>query len=564
MPTHRLIAVTLLLLFFWLAVASLVDDSPTMDEQNHIARGLALLKSADPRLSLEHPPLVNTLSALPVLTVPDLRLPFDHPSWQREPATHYWYLFAEQLFWHYNPERVTQIVFLARLPIVFLTIGLGLTALRFATALWHRRAGTAALLLVLFDPNIMAHGRYSTTDVGGAAFLLLAIFHLWKLWQLPPRHSRQIDPRLLRQWAIAALCLGCAFGAKLSSLTFVPGLALLAVLPLYNDRDGWHWQRAIGRLLRYLTAGAASLLVIHALFAFEWGAFRFTTEGLQPLNRFAGPMPTFWAGVAQIAQSADIGRQAFLLGHFSDNGFRSYFPVAFLVKTPLTTLWLLAIALLWLLNRRDSRPRAFFLLIPALLYFGSALNSGLNIGYRHLLPVLPLLFVLMAGLVPRQWRHDGRLTLRSFAVLVALGGSLVTTVLTHPHYLSYFNPLAGGPANGWRVLVDSNVDWGQELFRLREWMAENGVERVNLAYFGSADPARYVTYNPLPGEPRHRDLWWAVPFDRDNPAPGIYVISAHNLQEMPLRIEEKTVYAWFRQREPTARIGGSLLIYDVP
>lgn len=555
----RLLGVLLLLGFFYLAVSSLVDDSPTMDEQNHIARGLAFLKTADPRLSLEHPPLVNALSALPALTTPNLRLPFDDPSWQGEPADFYWYVFADKLFWEYNPTAVDQIVFLARLPIVFLTMGLGLTALRFATALWQRRAGLAALALILFDPNILAHGRYSTTDLGGAAFLLAAIALLWRLWQRPQMPLRALWPR----WSVVALALGLAFSAKLSNLSFVPGLALLAVLPVHGD-GRWQIGPALRRLALFLTAGAASVGVVWAVFACEWGPYRFVADALAPLNRFAGPLPTFLSGVERIALTAETGRQAFLLGRFSDNGFRAYFPVAFLVKTPLTTLWLLVVAVLILLNQRAARPRAFFLLIPALLYFGSALNSGLNIGYRHLMPILPLLHVLIAGAVPRAWRADGLLTLRSFAVLTGLAGSVITTALAHPHYISYFNALAGGPANGYRVLVDSNVDWGQELFRLRAWMAQNGVERVKLAYFGSADPARYLVYDPLPGEPRHRDLWWAVPFDRNAPEPGVYAISAHNLQEMPLRVEEKTVYAWFRAREPTTCIGGSLFIYRVP
>jgi hypothetical protein len=128
--------------------------------------------------------------------------------------------------------------------------------------------------------------------------------------------------------------------------------------------------------------------------------------------------------------------------------------------------------------------------------------------------------------------------------------------------LSYFNLAAGGPKNGGNILIDSNIDWGQDLFRLQDWMAENGVERVNLSWFGSADPAYYdLSYDPLPGLPRHFDLWWDVPFDAADPPPGIYAISVSNLWELPL--EDKVVFPWFRARQPDDRVGYSIFIYRV-
>jgi hypothetical protein len=139
-----------------------------------------------------------------------------------------------------------------------------------------------------------------------------------------------------------------------------------------------------------------------------------------------------------------------------------------------------------------------------------------------------------------------------------------SAIAIHPHYLSYFNALAGGPANGYRVLVDSNLDWGQDLLRLQAWMAEHEVAQLKLSWFGTADPAYYgVAYEPLPGLPRHFDLWWRVPFNTAAPEPGIYAISATNLWEIPLRPEEKTVFAWFRAREPDHRVGYSILIFEV-
>ncbi len=247
-------AVTAVLIFWFLALNSLVGDSPTMDEQNHIARGLAFLRTADPRLSLEHPPLVNSLSALPLLTMPEIELPLDSPSWQRQPPDVYWYIFAEQMMWELNRDiNMNAMVFLARLPIVFLTLGLALVAFHFARELWGLLAAGFVFLLLLFDPNILAHGRYVTTDMGGTLFVLLATFMLWRMWQRP-YHSWS-------RWLAAAIAMGLAFSSKLSTLVFVPIWIILALLPLYAP-TGSNWRAAGRRLLALLSAGLSSILLV--------------------------------------------------------------------------------------------------------------------------------------------------------------------------------------------------------------------------------------------------------------------------------------------------------------
>ncbi len=560
------LAVPLVWLFFGLALNSLVMDSPTMDEQNHIARGITFLRTGDPRLSLEHPPLVNALSALPLLTLPDLRLPTDQPSWQAmEPPGAYWYFYADQFLWQYNRPYVNQILFLTRLPIVWLTLALALVGFCWARRLWGEWAGWLALALLLFDPNVLAHGRYVTTDLGGTLFAFLAAFQLWRMW-----HGKW--SMVNGQWSIAhrkaaignsflsALTLGLAFGSKLSILGFVPIFALLALLP---GTDGWRWQGAARRLGQLGGAGLASLLVVWALFGFEWRAFRFGSELLAGLNQFSGPMPTFWAGIEQILLLSQGGRTAFLLGETTTTGFLAYFPVALGVKTPLLVLLATAVALPLLLKNGATRRHALFLLLLALGYFALTLQSGLNIGYRHLLPMLPFLYLLIAGLMADK----GQLARPLLPLLLV--GQLWVALTIHPHYLSYFNRLAGGPAQGYNVLIDSNVDWGQDLRRLAGWLAENEVQQVKLGWFGTAQPDYYgIAYEPLPGlggvgQPQFFDAWWQLPFDPAQPEPGVYAISVTSLWEFPLATADKHVYAWFRAREPDARIGYSVLMYVV-
>ncbi len=544
---HVFLVIPAIWLFFFLALNSAIGDSPTMDEQNHIARGIAFLRTGDPRLSVEHPPLVNSISASLLLTLPDLRLPTDHPSWERPEG---WYEFADLFLWMYNHD-VTRIVFLARLPIIFLLLGLGVLAYHAARRFWGRRAALLALILILFDPNLLAHGRYSTTDLGGTFFLFLAAFLLWRMWQ---RGRWEGGPLLL-----AALGLGMAFGSKLSALGFVPIMGVMALLPLYDDDK---WRGAGRRLLQFLAAGLFSIPVLWLIFGFEWRRLYFRDDALIFLNKYAAPMPTFWAGVEQVARFSQVGRgAAFLLGDFSDTGFPLYFPTLFLSKTPLVLLLMLGVTAVTLLIHTQTRAKAAFLLIPALLFFGISTQSALNIGYRHLLPMLPFLWVLVSGIVRdrcvRQhcWMGGGT------AVFLIL-----TTLSIHPHYLSTFNFAAGGAANGHTIAVDSNVDWGQDLLRLQKWMEENDVPTVKLAWFGSADPAYYgISYEPLPGIGRAEffSLWWDLPFDPIAPEAGVYAISVSNLKELPLRPEEKNVFTFFRNREPDARIGYSIFIYEV-
>jgi 4-amino-4-deoxy-L-arabinose transferase-like glycosyltransferase len=561
------LATGLILLFFFLAIDSLIDDSPTMDEQNHIARGVAFLRTGDPRLSLEHPPLINSLSALLLLTLPDLRLPIDHPSWERREG---WYEFAELFLWQYNHD-VSRIVFLARIPVVFLLIALALSGFRFALQTWGGFAGVVALGLILFEPNLMAHGRFATTDIGGTLFTFVATYSLWNLWQDTGRWNWQ-------RWIVVALLMGLAFGSKLSSLGFVFIWLLLAILPLYPKRNypvaQSYWRSALFRVSQLVSAGLVSLLVVWAIFGFEWGPNKFTHPSLSLSIGRPIPMPTYWAGLEQIALLTGEGRlPAFLLGKFSEDGFWAYFPVAFLAKTPVLLLGLFMIGGFLLLRNRHTRRKAIFLLVPTLSFFLITMQSALNIGYRHVLPALPYLLVLVSGLASRQLALEFSGKKRRFHKVlpgtlagVGLLSVIVASLWIHPNYLSYFNLAVGGPANGYRILTDSNVDWGQDLLRLKSWMAKNDVEEINLGWFGSADPDYYeINHNPLPGIGRDRyfQKWWDVPFNRSNPEPGIYAISAASLWEIPSRPEEKTVYAWFRNREPDDRVGYSILIYDV-
>lgn len=534
----RWLVVGLLLLAYGLALTSVVQKSPTMDEQNHIARGAAYLGTGDPRLSVEHPPVVNVLSALPAHLLLDLKLPLDQ-WWQAGE----WYHFADNFLWraNQNPDRI---ILLARLPIIGLGLMLAALVFRWASVRFGPWGGLLAAAFCALDPNILAHERLSTTDLGGTLFAFLAAYALWRALRRPsPRRTL---------WA--GITLGLAFAAKLSALAFGPILVLVALLDAAVDRSDQ------GRLLRQvarLTAVTSlALLVVWASYGFQVGSL----EGVG----FPVPAAPYVRGVLAVLDLSGGGRPAYLLGRISSEGWWYYFPVAFAVKTPLPTL--AALLLASVLTVRCVRWDDVWFLVPSVAYFLASMTSGLNIGYRHLLPMLPFLAVQIGRLTELPVYQSTSLpTYLRRLVPVGLAVWLaISTIIVYPHFMAYFNAIAGGPENGWHILADSNIDWGQDLKGLQRWTKQENVDRVRLSWFGSAYPEHYgITYDPLPGVgfPSHFELWSDPPFSTASPEPGIYVISVNNL--LGLNLPNPDLYAWFRARRPDAKIGYSVFIYRV-
>jgi hypothetical protein len=223
-------------------------------------------------------------------------------------------------------------------------------------------------------------------------------------------------------------------------------------------------------------------------------------------------------GLAQTFASSQ-SRAAFLLGEYSTSGWRSYFPIAFAIKTPLATIILLLAGVAALARQRvrvHDPVLVAGLATFAVLYAGYVINSRLNIGHRHLLPLYPLLYVI-AGAASAWWTsRAGRWLVRGGVVWLAGANAYI-----YPHYLAYFNELIGGPANGRHYLVDSNLDWGQDLLRLAAYTRQHPREPIKLAYFGSGVPTYYLPCTALPSND---------PFEpRADLTAGTYVVSLTQL-----------------------------------
>jgi len=560
------LAVLLLCLSFGLQVTSVRFKSPTYDEQGYITRGYAYVKLGDKHIALGTPILLNALNALPLLSLPGVRLPLDDPAW----AGTDFHPISEHFMWDVN-DNADQITLLARVPTMLLNLLLITFCYRWARDLFGPWGGLLTLTLAALDPNLIAHGRLATTDLGATALAFIASYWLWRLLRRPT-------------WIgllATGVCVGLAQATKFSVLLFGPIFALLflvrAAVPhsfvfprvlhrfLLGDRvnQPW-WGRMSGLVITGLLVLGIAVLTLWAVYGFEVGSVDGVTTWSIPAPSHIRQLTDLMGRV-----QGKAGRQAvsFLMGNLYLGGRWQYFPVAFALKTPLPTLAFLAGATLLSVRQRIGR-HAWALWLPPTVFFGVSLSSELNLGYRYILPVLPFVLVLAGRM--GSWIAEGlasssgqQRALLGAAATAMIGWSIWSSLSIYPHYLAFFNELAGGPDNGWRYLVDSNIDWGQDLWGLKRWMDLHGVQQIKLGYYGEADPNYYgIHFEPLPSVPDR----WEHPSYHDlypaDPTPGLYAISANLIQGRGLADPE--TYAWFRMREPIDKIGYSLFVYEVP
>ena len=251
------------------------------------------------------------------------------------------------------------------------------------------------------------------------------------------------------------------------------------------------------------------------------------------------------------------------------HGWWQYFPLAFLVKTPLPFLLLIVASITGAVialvrhpvHYKRQIPRRLPIVIFPLVYSVASLTSTINIGYRHLLPILPFMYVAVSNSwtkADRFIKHIPRYIFRAMGIALCVWQAIATLAIT-PHYIPYFNTLAGGADNGWRFLADSNTDWGQTLKALAAYQQQHETGPVKLSLFTFLDPEAYhVTYTPI------APMQHASPVlpQRFNPEPGLYAISATTLDGVPLPYP--ATYNWFRHREPVAQIAHAMHLYDVP
>lgn len=520
-------ALVLLLFFFGRLTNAAAANSITYDEILHIFYGTLYWEHNSLYSVVQNPPLVNALIGLPIGLAFEPHLPFNHPTWGGN-----WVEISKAFLWEINDNGLA-LILAGRLPVMLLSVSLGALLFHWSRALFQSQtAGLLVLLLYTFDPNILAHSFLATADLGTAFFIVLAAYFIWLYWKRPPD-----QPVPLPLYLLAGMAVGLAWGAKFSSVILVPAIMLLALyrwLVLKPNRPSLG--RTAVEICGWFIIGALVFLLI----------YRFDLE-------------TLGIDYAFQREHQLYGHSAFFFGELSIDGWWYYFPVLFAIKTPLPTIFLILLTLILLVIRRRYQWPIVWPLIIGAGFAGASLLSRVNIGYRYLLPILPLLFLTAGQLARPKFLTN--------AVLKSLAGAAVLFMLVagltiHPHYLAYFNQLAGGPDNGWRIVADSNIDWGQDIQRLAAYMAEEEIENVYVSWLGNASlPAYGVNGIPIISWPVIRGNPQTDFFYPPRPAPGVYVISVTQLHGVYL--SDPTRFHWFLEREPDDKVGYSLFVYRV-
>ena len=467
-----------LALYAALALTSLGRKSATFDECAHLPAAYTHLALGDYRLSPDHPPLVKHLAALPLVFGGHVNLRTDDSAFAQRRQ----WEFGRRFLYRWNDADT--LFRRSRSAMVVLGAGLGAAVFFWTRRLFGARPAALALLLCVLNPEVLAHGQLVTTDLGAALFIFLSVAAF-------ERVTERISAGRL---ALAGAALGAALATKFSALVLLPVLAVLGAVvvlspaPLVVEMAGIARRRVESR--RGKMAVVAALLAVMVVLAtlVIWASYgfhaRFTAEPevdaafewerLQPesaviaepvlLARRLSLLPDpYLFGFFRFFKHSE-SRPEFLLGRRSEGGSWYYFLATFAMKTPLALIALLALALATRARAPASLRAECFVWLPVVVYLAMTATRGINIGHRHLLPIYPFLFVAAgraaawAFAVGRSWRSAPAL---AGAALVAW--HLGATLWIHPHYLAYFNELAGGPSRGYRLLADSNLDWGQDL-----------------------------------------------------------------------------------------------------
>jgi hypothetical protein len=497
--------------------ASALQECDTWDEAWHLVAGYAYWKTGSYAAGVDHPPLGRLWEALPLLAFP-LDFPVDREAYASRdlPA-------LGRAFLYRNRVPAETMLAMARAMTMLVALSLGL-----ALALWTRArfgpgAALVALALFAFDPNFTAHGRYTTNDVIVALFYFLAAVSWTDFLSTNRRRSL---------W-FAGLGTGLALLSKTSALIALPLLPLLYLIC-------WRRERAPHCSIRHMALSLATAYGLAAVLVLLFYA---------PDAWHTWP-PTLLHALDDTLAKSRIGHLGYLLGNISMSGWWHYFPVAIAVKSTTVVVALLlagGICLFWRGIRRMEFPQ-LAVLVSAALFLAVAIASRINIGLRHILPAYPLLYVAF-GVMLARWANTRR---RVMLVVALLAAHAAESASIYPHYLAFFNTLAGGAANGPRYLSDSNIDWGQDAKHLRAYLEAHHIDDACICYFGNADFAYYrIKGRYLPPTIREDDLKRldCVAAVSVTPLTGLYV--------------PPNAFRWLREQRPAARVGYSIYIYDL-
>ena len=544
-------------------IAVTARKSITADEIVLIPAAYYNLLTDDFQLVREHPPLSKLLAGVPLLFLQ----PDETSDAQMDPsstrADREW-AYATR-FWHDNRAQFEAISFWSRMPMIALTIGFGLLTFIFARDLFGSRAALFAVALFALEPTLLAHGLVVQTDVVAAFGLLLTAFAL---------HRYLGKPTVKRAAGVGAAA-GLAMLTKFSMVIIGPALLLLFIVLL------WRQPRLRSAIVRHgVVAAVCLILVVNAGYFFrhrplaeadtQWIARSFPTSSSRVLTtvqagRFLLPTD-FLMGVYWQLHHSSEGHPAGLLGMYSQRGWWYYFPVAFALKATIPFLLASLGALGWALYRTIYKRelRLLILLIPFALYTAFVMMSPIDIGIRYYLPAFGFLFILGGGLLDSLLRSNGSKQKRAALAVVCVAFAWMSweAIRTYPNYMPYMNQFASARPHWW-YLSDSNVEWGEAVKELSEYLKARGETRtrglllagyMTLGFYG----VEYLDAVAPPSGPQPRYLALGASFLNGSTVPG-YDVDGKRVSES-VRVN---TFDEFRRRTPEAIIGDSIYVFRV-
>jgi hypothetical protein len=557
--------VLLLLIFAAQMIIAVRGQSLTWDEDDHIFAGYMSWKTADFGLNPEHPPLVKLLATLPLLPL-HLRVPKLQNRFFKSEA----YFSGRDFLFGNMPQYSSEtLVFRVRMAAAILALLMALLVFLAAQEMFGTGAGLLALLLLVFEPNIVAHGAYVTTDTGVSFFFFATVYAFY-------RYVKR--PSLLRI-LVVGLAGGLALASKHSAVLLLPTLLLLIGCVLLWRRKAENKPLATAR---QLMLGLAAVIVIACGVLWAFYGFRYNARpgglALAPtLAAYTYPLrpieargillfarlhllpESYLYGLTDVRAMAN-GMPSFIFGKVYEHGVWYYFPAVFVIKSTLGFLGLFAISIYALATRRLNRwLEVLFLTVPPIFYLLIAMGSSLNIGARHILPLYVFFCVLVAGAAAAMARQS-RAWRRAIAVLVVL--HIASSLRAFPNDMAYANELWGGPTKTYRYLTDSNTDWGQQLIAVKHYTDANHITQCWFAYF--VEPfARFEDYGipckPLP-------TFDSISVDDQYPVPpliqGPVFISAGDLTGFEFGSNVLNPSRQFQALQPVTSIQDGVLVFQ--